>query len=190
VVGLVGFSLNWAAVAVAVVHFLQFPDLPLPSGVWGCYRQALRRWGALLAWCGLFTLAAVPFLIVFPLGGYLAVRWSFAWPVIALEGAGPVRALARSWELTAGRWWHTLVIQLGVWLLYGAPYGAVLFLVFGAALLVDFEVPAWFSWAVFPWAEMVWGSLEIAACVVGYFELRARLEGLDLAQRAASVRPP
>jgi hypothetical protein len=40
----------------------------------------------------------------------LTVRWTAAIPVAALEAGGPLRALARSWRLTAGHGWRTLAV--------------------------------------------------------------------------------
>ena len=38
---------------------------------------------------------------------YVAIRWTFIWPVIAFEGLIGVAALRRSWELTENFWWRT-----------------------------------------------------------------------------------
>lgn len=60
-------------------------------------------------------------LLLFVLPGiYLAVRWSLALPVVALEGLGPVSALRRSGELTAGAFWRASLVLACGWLLASA----------------------------------------------------------------------
>jgi hypothetical protein len=41
---------------------------------------------------------------------YWAVRWSLWGPLVVLEGAGPRRALGRSSQLVAGRWFHVALV--------------------------------------------------------------------------------
>ena len=43
---------------------------------------------------------------------YLIVRWLFIWPVVLLEGLGPIGALARSSELVQGNWWRIFGIMV------------------------------------------------------------------------------
>lgn len=60
-------------------------------------------------------------LALFALPGiYLAVTWSVALPVLALEGRAPTGALGRSAELVRGRWWATFGRLLAAALVAGA----------------------------------------------------------------------
>lgn len=45
---------------------------------------------------------------------YVAIRWTFIWPVIAFEGLTGVAALRRSWELTENFWWRIFGIVIMV----------------------------------------------------------------------------
>jgi hypothetical protein len=65
----------------------------------------------------------------------LSVRWGVALPAVALEPGGPLRALTRSWRLTAGQAWRTAGVIVGAGLaalLLGAIVGQLL-----AFVLVD-----------------------------------------------------
>jgi hypothetical protein len=76
-----------------------------------CLRAGRRRWGTLLAltiWSGLLVGLGVIFLVV-P-GVILALRWSVAGPIVALEGAGIQGAMERSARLTEGRRWAILLL--------------------------------------------------------------------------------
>ena len=42
-----------------------------------------------------------------PITVYLAVRWAYIWPAVALEGLRPIEALRRSWDLVEGHWLRT-----------------------------------------------------------------------------------
>jgi hypothetical protein len=44
-------------------------------------------------------------------------RWSFAPTAIAIDGAGPLSGLNRSWKLTRGNLWRLGVLIIGIGLL-------------------------------------------------------------------------
>lgn len=47
-------------------------------------------------------------LVAIPVTVFLAIRWLYVTPVLAVEGARALDGVRRSWRLTAGRFWPTL----------------------------------------------------------------------------------
>src|SRR5262249_60338781 len=43
---------------------------------------------------------------------WIWIRFSLAAPAVILEGAGPIAALRRSWQLVRGSWWRVFGISL------------------------------------------------------------------------------
>jgi hypothetical protein len=54
---------------------------------------------------------------------YAYIRWSLAYPAVALAGAGPIEALRRSWSAMRGNMWRLGVLVVGLYLLT-IPLGA------------------------------------------------------------------
>jgi hypothetical protein len=127
---------------------------------------------------------------------YLTLRWAPAYAVMALEGAGWRRALARSWELSAEHVWRTLgVVLLGtiVSLVLAALVAQLL-----AIVVIDWAAPT------FGLADIIGASLvtTVGAVVTApltpllvavlYVDLRRR-RGEDVLPPAlpdAEERPP
>jgi len=114
----------------------------------------------------------------------MSIRWSLSNVIVALEEAGPLRALVRSWRLTAGVAWRTLGVLLSVTLV-AAVIGGLLSeilgltfadLIFGEssqnALIVRTIISATLSVALAP-------LLPLALTVL-YFDQRVRREAFDL----------
>lgn len=59
----------------------------------------------------------IPVLVVVLLAIYAWIRWSLAFPAIALEGAGPIDGLRRSWSVMRGNMWRIGVLIVGLYLL-------------------------------------------------------------------------
>jgi hypothetical protein len=72
--------------------------------------------GALVA-----VLALIGFLAVFSIVLYVVFRWSLGSMAIALDGAGPVNGLNRSWRITKGNLWRLGVLLIGIGIL-GLPW--------------------------------------------------------------------
>ncbi len=89
---------------------------------------ALRAWPLLVAVQGLSALGVMPGLLLLIVPGlYIAGRLLAAVP-LALDGAGPVAAIERSWALSAGNGWRSigfLLILVGWFVLVSAAAGAV-----------------------------------------------------------------
>lgn len=56
-----------------------------------------------------FVIVGIIAALVIPI--YLLIRWSLIWPVVLLEGEGPINALSRSAELVKGNWWRVFGIM-------------------------------------------------------------------------------
>ena len=116
----------------------------------------------------------------------LGIRWSLGIVIVALEEAGPLRALVRSWRLTAGAAWRTLGIVVLVTLVVAVIGGllsevlglALADLIFGAStdssVVVRTFISAFLSVAFAP-------VLPLALAVL-YFDQRVRREAFDLSE--------
>jgi len=140
----------------------------------------------------LLGLVAIPLMIVFPLGLFLLIRWSQCPMAITIESMGPIAAIGRSWRLTGRSWWHVFGVELTTWLvstLLGGALGGALGALAG---LLGFVSQSAVLAGIATAAASAIGGLVIvpfstAVYVVLYYELRARTEGFDLAQRGRLV---
>lgn len=212
VVSLVGTLLVVGAAAVVTGQAVLGRPAP-----WSLVRQrlldrmgALIGTGALLTLVGTLVVAAavmIPLLLALTLGwlgvllGLLVmvtavpvilvavVRWSMAVPAAVIEGAGPVRALRRSWWLVQGHWWRTAGLLLLLGLIYGVistvvstPVSFVAQLgggTYGSAQPVDaFVALMLLSLLATAVTTAVVTPFVSAAVAVKYLDLRMRKEGL------------
>jgi hypothetical protein len=67
------------------------------------------------------VLALIGFLAVFTAVIYVVFRWALGSMAIALDGAGPVSGLNRSWRITKGNLWRLGVLLIGIGIL-GLPW--------------------------------------------------------------------
>jgi hypothetical protein len=136
----------------------------------------------------LIVIVAIPLFIVFPLGIYLAVRWSMSFIPFVAQRMGPIASMRRSWALTSRAWWHTaavLVVTGIVISVLQAAVGGVLALGGAVAGGVAGEGLSMFLSALAASvANLLFTPFSIAIYTVLYYELRARNEGFDLTQRA------
>ncbi|MBA2488520.1 MAG: glycerophosphoryl diester phosphodiesterase membrane domain-containing protein [Chloroflexi bacterium] len=113
----------------------------------------------------------------------VAVRWTLAMPVLAVEQVGPIKALARSWRLTGSAIWRSfgllLLVSLAVGVL-GALVTEILGLTladlpFGAASSAAIVIRI----AVGSVVAIVTAPIVPVALTVLYFDMRVRREGLQ-----------
>lgn len=190
--GMVGLTLASIATAVACSRLIRPPEGGETLDPSDLYATAVFRMWPLFLLYLVWGLFAVPFMILFPLGIFITVRWSMSYIAVLLEPVGPREALRRSWNLTRSSWWHTAIVFLAGSLITGimtyVPM-AILGLV-GAALsaLTGFEplsgLVATLGTSV---AVVVAEPFSAAIFVVLYYELRARSEGFDLSQRVSRL---
>jgi hypothetical protein len=163
-----------------------------PVGIWSALAGVARRYWALLGLAVLLALMS-PTLICLPLGVWLYVRWIVAVPVVLAEGAGPIRALDRSWTLTRGHWWRLFGILVVMYLLQSVVSGALGVFAFPVAVAVPF-VPPFVRGAVILTVETLAGAIVQPVVyltgVLLYFDLRIRQEAFDLEQLARQAVGP
>jgi hypothetical protein len=143
---------------------------------------------------------------------WISIRLSLAVPAIVLEGAGPVAALKRSWQLVHGSWWRIFGITLlaGIVVAFiGAilqiPFAIVETLVGGSTGLGSIFNHSSTTVAAVAGPSLLAiiigaiGSIIAATCtrpisagvtVLLYADMRIRKEGLDLALSQASQARP
>lgn len=118
---------------------------------------------------------------------YLAASWMVSPAVLVLEGAGPIRSLARAWRLAEGGRWRIIGLILLLVILQ-VVLSSLLSFILIASLATDRVVQLILQQAVnvlatIAWAPVYWGTFAIL-----YYDLRVRKEALDL-QLAAEALP-
>lgn len=176
-VGAVSLALLTGALTPMVLGWYRGVDV----GPWKAIATSLRRsWALLVALVVVHLLEAVG-LLVFGVGAYLAMALlHVVSPVIVAEGAGPLRAVRRSVQLTRRRFVAALAVPglvavLGM--LVGFGFQAVPELATGL-------VPDGLDWLVRSVgqivAELIVLPFTAGAAVLFYVDLRIRSEGFDL----------
>ena len=188
----VGTMITAAALIVACGFLIAPTGDPAERSAAYLYGEVAGRLVTMVVLGVLVTIASIPLVIVFPLGVYVWVRWSVAWVAILFEHAGPVEALKRSWALTSGSWWHTAVVMFTSSLIVGILSSIVGGLFGGAGAVIELITGDHVLGAVLNAAGQGVGFVLIEAfaasiLAVLYFELRARIEGFDLAQRGLQI---
>jgi hypothetical protein len=150
--------------------------------------------GLFLVWFVVFgiglVLLVLPGLAVLCGGIYFAVRWSLSVAAMMAEDIGPIKGMARSWNLVKGQWWRTfgiILIVLIMRIIIGIALGFMFGIVAGAVTSGDVRL------GVVAVGAAVLGALitpiVTIALVLLYFDLRVRKEGLDLDQLAQQTTP-
>lgn len=157
---------------------------------------------ALSAPLGVYLAIGIPgFFVAVLLTVWMVTRLSLVTPVVVVEGAGPVRALGRSWRLVRRSFWRVFGILLlaGIIVTVAAGILQVPFSVVGtisahgggthlAATIISVIGTIL--------AGTVTRPIAVGVTVLLYVDMRMRKEGLDLALRtgtgdfAAAWRPP
>ena len=157
---------------------------------------------------GTALVGVLGFLAAAVLAVFLWVRFALAAPAVVLEGASPVTALRRSWQLVQGSWWRVL----GISLLAAAVVGFIGFALNLPFAIVEFVLSRGGSFpGLTPFSSATAAAPSVAALLVGaaggiivatctrpissgvtvllYADLRIRKEGLDLALQQAAQAP-
>jgi hypothetical protein len=132
----------------------------------------VRLWSVLLV-SVLVGLATIGGLILFIIPGiYIGVRLAVSIEALVVEGRRGTKAMARSWELVGGHWWHAFATLLVVWLLIA---------VVNALITAPFSDTGWFvQGVVAAVATVVTLPYGVLVGVLLYLDLRARKENLTL----------
>jgi hypothetical protein len=141
---------------------------------------------------GAVLVGVVGFIAALLMTIWISVRLTIAVPAVVLEGARPVAALRRSWQLVGGSWWRVF----GITLLAGivvAIIGGILQIPFTIVGLIvgggGGSLTTMFSSTATVTAPTI---LSVVIGAVGsivaatYTDMRIRKEGLDLALHQAS----
>jgi hypothetical protein len=154
---------------------------------------------------GAVLVGVVGFIAALLMTIWISIRLTIAVPAVVLEGARPVAALRRSWQLVGGSWWRVF----GITLLAGivvALIGGILQIPFTIVGLIvgggGGSLTTMFSSTATVTAPTILsvvigavGSIVAATCtrpisagvtVLLYTDMRIRKEGLDLALHQAS----
>lgn len=159
-----------------------------PVTVPDVYRAAMKRFWSILGALILLSLAiAGGFILLIVPGIIFAVRLVLSPVPVMLEGAGPGRALGRSWQLSRGNFWRMVGLGMLVVILEEIVAGIITVI---PALLAHLAGPA--GWVI-SGAGSAAGLIlvtpfQIIALVLLYFDLRIRKEGFDLALLAHQLQ--
>lgn len=144
--------------------------------------------GGWIAAIALMPLFAVTLVLLIPGLIYVTNRLSLVLPALFIERHGPIASLRRSWQLTHGAWWHTFGVNAVMFLviivlsmLAGAVGGLA---GFAAELANDPAVVLSLTMVISMVVGILVAPLSPAVSAVLLYELRARTEGFDIAQRA------
>jgi hypothetical protein len=149
---------------------------------------ALKRSGPVLGAWPLLALASLVSYVacVLPLGVWLTFTAVVA-PVVAAERAGPIRAIGRSFRLVAKRFWAALGVVLLSTLVAGVLDSVLLIVPQGIAV----ALPSPYGWVLAMVASAAVSTVTtgplVLSCVLLYVDLRVRVDGLDLRQRAQAA---
>jgi hypothetical protein len=109
-------------------------------------------------------------------------------PVVAtLEGAGPIAALRRSWDLSSGNRWRILGLQALLGIL-NLVISTLLSALFVGTLISDQATRTVLQQIVNLVANVAWAPVQWGTFAVLYYDLRVRREAFDL-QLAAEALP-
>ncbi|HEX4744174.1 MAG TPA: hypothetical protein VFW12_05825 [Candidatus Limnocylindria bacterium] len=138
---------------------------------------ALSQQAVLLVLAGL----AAAFVVFFLIASWMLV------PVVAtIEGAGPVRALARSWHLTTGSRWRVLGLLL-LLIVLQSVIGIVFAFIFLASFIADPLVRTVVQQAANLLTSVVWAPVQWGTFTVLYYDTRVRREAYDLSLAAEAL---
>ena len=170
----------------AMIHAVSQQYFIHPLNIGRAFAFSWRRTGVmlgaqLLVYLAVLALCLIPLLAIVAI--YLYVKWFFIFPIIMLEGRGPVDAMSRSSWLVDKNWWRIFGISLLLGLILAiiiyTPSITVLIMHYISS--VKIHVAIWM--ATFIWF-VVGIILAVPIGVIGltllYFYVRSRKEAFDL----------
>lgn len=117
-------------------------------------------------------------------------RWIAAAPSLMIEGLGPVSALQRSWELTKGRIWRSLLYIVLLTLLSAIVIGVPVSITqMVATLLLPTQIAliTTIATVVSYLLNLFYQPFYATGIVLFYYDLRVRGEAYDVALRVAAL---
>src|SRR5678815_3231139 len=145
------------------------------------YRFGFHRFWSVLLVSVLVGLATVAGLILLVIPGiYIGIRLAVSIEALVVEGRKGTQAMARSWELVGGHWWHAF----GTLVVAGLLTGLV-----NALITAPFGGTGWFVQAVVAAvATVVTLPYGVLVGVLLHLDLRARKERLTLEALRADLQ--
>ncbi len=170
-------------VTAACVRAVSDVYLDQPTGFRSSLLFALRRLPSLV-WLTILmsVLLVVAFVALIVPGVYLYAAWAVSSPVLLIEGLGGWKALKRSRQLVAGRWWPTACLLLVTTLLVGIVSGIFEGVLLAIFLTTSDSVVVGVALITVAGAitAMVLQPFQAAVRTVLYYDLRVRKEGYDV----------
>ncbi len=121
---------------------------------------------------------------------YFMGRWLAAVPTLLIEGMGPLTALQRSWALTKGRVWRSLIFIVLLTLISAIVIGLpVVFMQQIAIILMPSQLAliTVISTSVSYLLNLFYQPFYATGIVLFYYDLRVRAEAYDVALRVAAL---
>jgi hypothetical protein len=176
---LIGGSILLGLIAVLIVNVMQGAIsraaagsvVGMPIDTEASYSYGIARLGSILL-IGLLTGLAVGVGFIFLVipGLFLLVKFAVSIPSLVVEDKRGTKAMGRSWELTAGHFWHVAGTVLLAAIITGIVSGI---------LTAPFSSSGWFIRAIAASiAQIVTAPFTALVAVLVYLDLRARKESL------------
>jgi hypothetical protein len=176
---LIGGSILLGLIAVLIVNVMQGAIsraaagsvVGMPIDTEASYSYGIARLGSIIL-IGLLTGLAVGIGFIFLVipGLFLLVKFAVSIPALVVEDKRGTKAMGRSWELTAGHFWHVAGTVLLAAIITGIVSGI---------LTSPFSSSGWFIRAIAASiAQIVTAPFTALVAVLVYLDLRARKESL------------
>ena len=160
----------WAILQAAILRGAAQATIGDPVDIEASYRWGLARFGSVLLVALLVGIVvAVGFLLLIIPGFIFLVFLSVSEPALIVENRRGTEAMARSWNLVRGHFWHALVVILVAAIITGVIGGIL------SAIGGDNWFVAWIFTAI---AQIITAPFTALVTVLLYLDLRARSEAL------------
>jgi hypothetical protein len=160
----------WAILQAAMLRGAAQATIGDPVDVEASYRWGLARFGSVLLVALLVGITVgVGFLLLIIPGFIFLVFLSVSEPALIVENRRGTEAMARSWNLVRGHFWHALVVILVAYIITLLVQGIL------TAIGGDNWFVAWIFTAI---AQIITAPFTALVTVLLYLDLRARTEAL------------
>ena len=157
----------------------------MPSLQKGLSKSLILIIAAIIAVIGLMAASLLIVILVgIPLIIFLIISWAFIFPLIVIEGAGPVSALAGSYSLVKGNRWRVLGIGI-VFILIN--FGIQVSITIVAGIIGGISDPLGTVFSTI--GTVLLAPVMFIGLTVVYFDLRSAKYGLTLDSLAVDLDP-
>ena len=198
VVAMIACGVLAAAVLAAVIYGALIARIDsvaraAPLSVGDALAIGLRRLPAMFVSGLLAVLAVLVGLILVLVPGFIFMIWFVFAPVaVIIERLGPFESLSYSRALVRGHWWRTAALLTIVGIVLVVVYIVLVMLLSvliftNPSTLATGQAPWYVQFVLAPLVSAVVVPLPYAMMLAIYYDLKARLEGGDLAARIAAT---